>query len=98
MPTNQKEYMKEYMTQYYEKKKATIKCETCGSEIKEYQKYKHNKTKKHLNALFVPIVKESKNDKEEFTNDEIKLIRQFINKKEASDKYDSDQNGFTEDV
>lgn len=99
MPTNKKEYMKEYMTQYYQKNAAVIKCDICGSEFKGYQKYKHRKTKKHLDALISGNIKA--NDKLNLSDDEIILLKNFLmcgyNKKQASDAYDSSQNKYSSD-
>jgi predicted RNA-binding Zn-ribbon protein involved in translation (DUF1610 family) len=50
MPTNSKEYMKQYMKKYVENSKKYI-CPNCGSKIKEYLKTLHNKTKKHQSSL-----------------------------------------------
>ena len=48
MPSNSKEYMNEYMKQYIAKKSEIIVCPVCDTEYKKYNKYAHNKTKKHL--------------------------------------------------
>ena len=48
-----KEYMRSYMREYmrlYIKNQPKIRCE-CGMFIKNYQKYKHIKTKLHHNIL-----------------------------------------------
>lgn len=86
MPTNKKDYMKEYMTQYVQKKKNKIICEICGSEIMEYQKYKHQKTKKHLNA------QNNKPDDVKLTKKEYDLLMEKLEAIER--KYDSTQNGY----
>ena len=44
-----KAYMKEYMRSYM-RNQPKIRCE-CGTLIKNYHKYKHVKTKLHLNIL-----------------------------------------------
>ncbi len=44
-----KEYMKQYM-RLYMKNQPKVMCE-CGTMIKSYHRYKHVKTKLHLNIL-----------------------------------------------
>ena len=48
--TDDLEYMKKYMNNYYKSKNNLIKCE-CGRDIKEYTKYTHIKTDIHKKLL-----------------------------------------------
>ena len=49
MPSNGKEYQTDYMKKYVANAESTT-CETCGGKYKTYSKYRHMKTKKHMNA------------------------------------------------
>ena len=49
MPSNGKEYQAEYMKKYVTNAQ-NINCEICGGKYKTYSKYRHVKTKKHLQA------------------------------------------------
>lgn len=46
MPSNSKEYIKEYMRKHADEK---VECEHCHKEYSKYSKYKHIKTKYHKN-------------------------------------------------
>lgn len=50
MPTNKKEYMRKYMKEYV-KKSTKIQCPICFGWHKTYNKYMHEKTKKHIQAI-----------------------------------------------
>lgn len=43
-------YMKEYMRLYIKSQEPII-CEECGCKFKEYQKYRHVKTKLHMKIV-----------------------------------------------
>jgi hypothetical protein len=49
MPSNGKEYQTIYMKKYITNAEQ-IHCETCGGKYKTYSKYRHMRTKKHMNA------------------------------------------------
>lgn len=51
MPTNNKEYMKNYMKEYNQKNNYDYECPVCGVIMKKYTMYAHNKTKTHLRIL-----------------------------------------------
>ena len=50
MPTNTKLYMGSYMNKYVANSK-DIHCDICGGKYKTYSKYRHIKTKKHIQAI-----------------------------------------------
>ena len=82
---NNSEYQKEYMQKYIQNAK-DVTCEVCGTKYKSYRKYKHEKSRKHMTK-----VEKSKISLDE---NEIKLIKRMLNKKQARDDFDSDQNGY----
>lgn len=88
MPTNSKDYQREYMKKYNEKKSTSVTCEACGGKYKEYSKYIHYKTNKHQYALLNNI-NEVRMSKTEY--------QKLMEKLEAIErKYDSSQNGYDE--
>jgi len=56
---DKKEYQKEYMRNYIAKSES-ITCPVCGGQFHTYTKYKHDRTKKHLQALLDIKDKEEK--------------------------------------
>ena len=56
---DKKEYQKEYMRNYIANSES-ITCPVCGGAFHTYTKYKHDRTKKHLQALFDIKDKEEK--------------------------------------
>jgi hypothetical protein len=46
---DKKEYMRNYMRKYIENS-PTVICDGCGGSYRGYKKYRHNQTKKHINA------------------------------------------------
>jgi len=56
---DKKEYQKEYMRNYIAKSES-ITCPICGGQFHTYTKYKHDRTKKHLQALLDIKDKEEK--------------------------------------
>ena len=56
---NKKEYQKEYMRNYIANSES-ITCPVCGGAFHTYSKYKHDRTKKHLQALLDIKDKEEK--------------------------------------
>ena len=50
MPTNNKEYMRNYMKKYQALNSDKIECELCGAKIKSYNKYVHRNSQKHKMA------------------------------------------------
>ena len=50
MPTNNKEYSKEYMRKYI-KESESINCDICEGKYKRYSRHIHNKSKRHQNAI-----------------------------------------------
>lgn len=50
MPTNSKEYMKNYFRKYVRNSRSII-CAHCGGKYKKYNKHIHNMTKKHIKSL-----------------------------------------------
>ena len=76
MPTNSKEYQKEYMRNYI-KNSGTTHCDLCGGNFKTYNKHVHVKCKKHINAM--KILKDS-------TVLEKDLCKQIFDNKEFQNK------------
>ena len=50
MGKNSPEYIKDYMRDYVNKAE-TETCDLCQGEYKAYNKYRHKKAKKHINAM-----------------------------------------------
>jgi len=79
MVKNSKEYAREYMRRHANEK---VECEKCHKVYPKYSKYKHDRTKYHLN-----YDQETSPDKKEevieneavFTIDDIKKLKAFIN-------------------
>lgn len=76
MPSNTKEYMKEYLK---DKHKDSIKCDHCGGKYKLYLKCAHEKTKKHINAGN----KDKENDEKIKLNEKIKELQDNYNDMKA---------------
>lgn len=51
MPSNQKEYMRNYMREYVELNNESLICDLCKGKYKKYNKSIHNKSKKHMICL-----------------------------------------------
>ena len=47
MPTNSKEYMNAYMKEYVKKNNVSMICPECKGTFKKYNKYIHQKSKRH---------------------------------------------------
>ncbi len=47
MPTNSKEYMNAYMKAYVKRNREKVICEHCKGTFLKYNKYIHQKSKKH---------------------------------------------------
>jgi hypothetical protein len=50
MPTNDRTYMKKYMNEY-QKTCKPITCIYCGGRYRKYNRYIHERTKKHIQSL-----------------------------------------------
>jgi len=75
MPTNTKEYQSEYMKKYNLKRNNVITCDICGSQYKEYNKYKHIRTRKHVDRINYPKL----TDEFEKSNGDIDTFLQRLN-------------------
>ena len=64
MPTNSKEYSKEYMRKYI-KESESINCDICEGKYKRYSRYVHNKSKRHLNAIAGNLLTDKVNEMNE---------------------------------
>ena len=62
MPSNNTEYMREYMKKYNAEKQEKVTCE-CGGKYKQCNKYPHLQTEKHQNFVN-GIVKHTRSKKQ----------------------------------
>jgi len=79
---DKKEYQKEYMKNYIANAES-ITCPICGGSFKTYNKYKHDKTDKHLHAL---LEIKDKEEKAELKKKEEELQQKALAEEEAKRK------------
>ena len=77
---DKKEYQKEYMKSYIANAES-ITCPICGGSFRTYNKYKHDKTDKHLHAL---LQIKDKEEKAELKKKEEELQQQALAKADAA--------------
>jgi hypothetical protein len=84
-----KEYMRNYMKDYLEKKNKGHSCQYCGGHYKTYNKQVHDKTFKHLKGLetYEKRKEEENIEKQKFTQemyvnlmDEMKSLKELFTK------------------
>ena len=84
-----KEYMRNYMKKYLDKKNIDNVCDVCGGKYKTFNKSIHEKTTRHLKGVqnYEKKREDELIEKQKFTQDmynnlmtEIQLLKQMINK------------------